>query len=398
QYFPRSLVNADRNNLGPRIGLAWKPTAKSRFVFRTGYGLFYNASAYSTIIGQLVGQPPFALSQNLTTDRSNPFTLQNGFPTNPSLTILNTYAIDPNYKPAYVQMWNLDVQAQISRLYVLGVAYNGSKGTGLDILRAPAHPTNVGSFVYQTDGANSILHAMTVTLSRRFSHGFNMNNQYTLSKSIDDASGIGGVVLKVAQNDQNLAAERSLSSFDQRHNFQTTFGYELPIGQNRKYFANASAKALNFISGWTFNGTYQLASGTPLTASYNSIATGSSAALYNSVRADSTGVPVNLAWGDRTVTQFFNTTAFTIPAGQYGNAGRNTITGPGTNLFNLSVRKSFRLDENNARRIDFSCNASNFLNHPNWGAVNATVGSQYFGQVTSVRGMRSITFNLRVSF
>jgi outer membrane receptor protein involved in Fe transport len=62
QRFPRSLVSADRNNIGPRIGIAWKPTQKSPFVIRTGYGVFYNASAYSSIVGQLVGQPPFAVT------------------------------------------------------------------------------------------------------------------------------------------------------------------------------------------------------------------------------------------------------------------------------------------------------------------------------------------------
>jgi hypothetical protein len=53
---------------------------------------------------------------------------------------LNTYAIDPKYRPAYVQQWNLDLQTQIARIYVLSVIYSGSKGTGLDILRAPTVP------------------------------------------------------------------------------------------------------------------------------------------------------------------------------------------------------------------------------------------------------------------
>jgi outer membrane receptor protein involved in Fe transport len=403
-HFPRSIVGADRNNLGPRIGIAWKPTPKSKFVFRTGYGIFYNASAYSTIISQLIGQPPFAVNQDILTTRSNPLTLQNGFPASPDVTILNTYAIDPNYKPAYVQQWNLDVQAQISQLYVLDVAYNGSKGTGLDMLRAPNLSTsllsNAGNFVYQTNGACSILHAMNVTLTRRFSHGFNVNNTYTLSKSIDDASGIGGGLI-VAQNDANLAAERSRSSFDQRHNFSTTFSYELPVGQNRKFFANASAKVLNFIAGWNINGSFTLAGGTPLTARILgnvSNNTGTAKGANNSLRADATGLPVSLPWTGRTSAQFFNTQAFAIPSpGQYGNAGRNTITGPGSNLINLSMRKSFRLDEH-GRRIDFFWAVSNVLNHPNWASVGTAVNALNFGVVAGLRQMRAMTMNLRFSF
>ena len=94
---------------------------------------------------------------------------------------------------------------------------------------------------------------------------------------------------------------------------------------------------------------------------------------------------------------FFNTAAFAIPSGPYGTAGRNTITGPGSNLVNLSVRKGFRLDENN-RRLDFSWQVQNLLNHPNWGGISTTINALNFGQVTSVRAMRSMTFNLRISF
>ena len=171
---------------------------------------------------------------------------------------------------------------------MLNVSYSGSKGTGLDILRAPNRTSNAGYFTYQTNGANSIYHGLNVQLSRRFSHGFNMTNSYTLSKSIDNSSGSGGSA--VAQNDANLAAERSLSSQDQRHNFQTNFTYELPIGQNRKFFATASTKLLNIISGWTFNGNLTIASGNPLNPRYaSSSGSTSSAALYNALRPDATG-------------------------------------------------------------------------------------------------------------
>ena len=80
--------------------------------------------------------------------------------------------------------------------------------------------------------------------------------------------------------------------------------------------------------------------------------------------------------------QFFNTAAFTIPAGEYGNAGRNIIPGPGSSVVNLSVRKGFRLDENN-RRLDFSWQVQNLLNHPNGSSVSTTVNALNFGQVTA---------------
>jgi hypothetical protein len=245
----------------------------------------------------------------------------------------------------------------LSRLYVLNVSYMGSKGNGLDMVRAPKGNASASSFLYLTNSASSIYHGLNVQLSRRFSHGFNMRNSYTFSKSIDNALGSGGAA--VAQNDDDLDAERALSSQDQRHNFQTSFMYELPFGQNRAFFAGASTKIQNLISGWTFNGTWTVASGNPLTARYTSSrGNASGAALYNSLRADATGLPVSLPRSARTAQRFFNTAAFAIPAGQYGTAGRNTITGPGSSVVNVSMRKSVRLDESN-RRLDISWQIQN---------------------------------------
>lgn len=394
--FPRSLIKPDRDNFAPRIGIAWKPKPKSPFVFRAGYGISYNAGAISSIAGQLINQAPFAVTQNLATDRGNPLTLLLGFPTNPELTILNTFAIDPGYGASYAQQWNLDIQTQLSRLYVLNASYMGSKGSAMDVMRAPNRSGNASSFIYQTNGANSIYHGLNLQLSRRFSRGFNMMNSYTFAKSIDNALGSGGSA--VAQDDSNLAAERALSNQDQRHNFRTSFMYELPFGQNRAFFAGASTKIQNFISGWTFNGNLTIASGTPMSARYaSSSGSASGAALYNSLRPDATGLPVSLPRGERTIQKFFNTAGFSIPSGQYGNAGRNTIPGPGSSTVNLSMRKSIRLDEDN-RRFDISWQIQNLLNHPNWGSVSTTVNTLNFGQVTGVRGMRSITVDVRIRF
>jgi hypothetical protein len=396
RHYPRSLVNPDRNNFAPRIGIAWRPKTGSPFVFRAGYGISYDLNAYSAIANQLVNQSPFAVTQTLAASRDNPLTLAIGFPTDPDLTILNTYAVDPGYTSSYAQQWNLDVQTQLSRLYVLTVSYFGSKGTGLVIMRAPNRSPDAANFIYQTNGANSIYHGLNVQLSRRFSHGFNMMNSYTFSKSIDDALGSGGAA--VAQNDANLDAERGLSNQDQRHNFQTNFMYELPFGQNRAFFSRASNKVQNLIAGWTFNGNVTIASGTPLTARYaSSSGSDSGAALYNSLRADATGLTVSLPGSERTAREFFNTAAFSIPTGRYGNAGRNTIIGPGSSTVNLAMRKSIRLDENN-RRFDISWQVQNLLNHPNWGSVSTTVNTLNFGQVTSVRPMRSMTIDLRIRF
>jgi hypothetical protein len=238
-----------------------------------------------------------------------------------------------------------------------------------------------------------------VRVTRRFSHGFRLQSTYTLSKSLDDASSIGGGMPVVVQNDQNIYAERSLSSFDQRHRFSSQFSYELPIGERRKYFANAGPFIQKLIAGWNLDGSYSLNSGQPVTAQLlGNVTNNSGTGATASERPDSTGISPSLPGDQRNTAHFFNTLAFAIPQpGKFGNAGRNTITGPGSNLLNLSLRKTFRLDENN-RRADLSWNISNALNHPNWGGVSTVVNALNFGRVTSVGAMRAMVFNLRISF
>ena len=412
--FPRSLIFSDKNNLAPRIGVAWKPKANSPWTFRAGYGLFYNPSVYPYIYSQLVGQPPFAVSQNILTDLSAPLTLQNGFPEDPSVTIRNSFAIDPNYRIGYVQTWNLNVQTQLLRLYTLEVGYNGSKGTRLDILRAPNRApagvspgetennrviSNAESFLYQSSGATSVLHGLRVRATRRFSRGFRMENSYTLAKSIDNASGLGGGNLIVVQDDRNIRGERSLSSFDQRHRFESEFNVDLPVGERRRFLANASGLVQAFIAGWSVNGNYQLNSGTPLTARIlGNISNNSGTGSSSSERPDATGTPIALPQSDRTTSRYFNTLAFAIPPpGRFGNAGRFTIPGPGSNLLNLSLRKSFRLDDRN-RRVDFRWQVSNVLNHPNFAGVATVINALNFGRVTGARTMRQMEFQIRMNF
>jgi hypothetical protein len=141
-----------------------------------------------------------------------------------------------------------------------------------------------------------------------------------------------------------------------------------------------------------------MGTGSPSTARYASSNTGGAgAALYNSLRPDATGLPVSLARDERSILVYFNTAAFAIPAEQFGNAGRNTIIGPGSISMNLSLHKNFRLDEN-GRRLDFSWQVQNLLNHPNWTSVATTVNALNFGQVRDTGRMRSMTLNLRISF
>jgi hypothetical protein len=236
-------------------------------------------------------------------------------------------------------------------------------------------------------------------MNRRFSQGLRFQASWTRAKSIDNASGIGGGGLVVVQDENNIRRERSLSSFDQRHRLETGVDLALPFGVRQRFLAGANRYVQAVVSGWSLTANYQASSGAPLTARLLGNASNNSGTGSNfSERADATGAGLDLPEGARSTALFFNTLAFAVPPpGRFGNAGRNTIPGPGTQLLNASLRKGFRLDDRN-RRLEFRWMVDNLLNHPNWSSLGTVVNSVTFGRITGVRSMRRMEFSLRIAF
>src|SRR5262249_48642297 len=238
--FADTIVKPFRGGVAPRVGVAWRPRAG--LVVRTGYGVNYSASVYQSIAQQLAGQPPFAVTSTVLASRLDPVPFESALVDVAPGVALNSYAVDPAYRPGVVQIWNVDMQRDLTRTLTIGAGYTGSKGSDLDIVRAPNRGPDgplipgVVPFLYESSSGDSILHAVTFRVRKRLADGFAAGASYTLSRSIDDASSIGGGAVVVAQNDRDLEAERGLSSFDQRHRFAGDFTFELPFGPNRRWF------------------------------------------------------------------------------------------------------------------------------------------------------------------
>src|SRR5271157_357148 len=395
----RSLIRPDRNNISPRLGFAWRPPTNGSLVVRGGYGLYYNTSVYSLIAGNMAQQPPFAQALSVASSAANPLSIQNGFLAAANQTLTNTYAIDPNYRIGYAQSWNLTVQHDLPFSFFGTAGYLGTKGTRLDQQFIPdsvapgarewARPR---SFICETSGGNSIYHAAQFQLNRRFHSGVMAHASYQFSKSIDDAGtgGRGQGNTPVAQDWLDLAAERALSSFDARHNLSMQLQYSTGMGMSGGTLVNGWKGAL--MKDWTVSGNISLRSGSPFTASVggNRSQVGGTA-VSNTVRASATGLPVEVSG------MLFNTAAFTEPAaGEWGNAGRNTIPGPTTFSLDGSLGRVFRIGER--RNIDLQVQAQNVLNRvtiTNWGTV---LGSSNYGLASGAAGMRKITVNLRFRF
>jgi hypothetical protein len=395
---PATLIRPDRNNFAPRLGVAWKPLPKT--VFRAGYGINYNTTAYSAIVQQLGFQPPFSVTQtNVQAIGSS--ALGFGFSDMPTPGLVtNSFAADPNYRLGYLQIWNFDVQQEIRPTLVLNLDYTGTKGTRLDVIDAPnstlngTRIPNVQAFLFRDSLGSSTASAGTVRLRKRLQGGVSLGGSYTWSKSIDDASTIGGGATVAAQNAFDLAAERGLSSFDQRNRFTGDYLIELPFGHDRRWLTQ-SGGLRNVFGDWQWSGDWTIASGLPFTPRVLGDIQNVSGGVNGTLRAQATGLPVTVS--DPSVGQWFNTSAFTTPpSGVFGDARRNSIEGPGTLLVDMALTKVIPLKEN--RTFEFRASASNVFNRPQFTTIDTVVNSPSYGRVTAVGAMRTILLTVRFRF
>jgi trimeric autotransporter adhesin len=395
--FPRSLVRADRNNFEPRIGIAWKPLPQT--VVRAGYGINYNLAQYGVFIRNFAFQPPFAETSTNISSLDNVLTLENGFPPSAPGTVTNNYALNPNYRLPYVQIWNLDIQRQLPWGIQLNVGYNGAKGTRLDTERALV--AGGQPFIYESSEGDSSLNAASVRVRKRMAKGLGVSLSYIFSKSLDDAASIGGGSIVVAQNPYDISADRGLSTFDQTHKFTGTWMYDLPFGDGKSFLK--SGPLSHVMDGWQWSGSFTIASGFYFTPQVLGASVDINRGVSGSLRANILpGAAISI--GNPTTAAWFNTAAFCAPGpncvnpagSQYGDAGRNIIEGPPQYTFNMALSKTIAIRE--SRALELRLQGTNIFNTPYFSNINTTVNSITFGQVTGVASMRRITMVARFRF
>ncbi|MHB2008978.1 MAG: TonB-dependent receptor domain-containing protein [Acidobacteriaceae bacterium] len=405
--YPASVINPDRKDFAPRIGFAWR--AIKQIVVRGGYGINYNTGQYAAVVQKLSYQPPFANTLTNIVPSQSASSLSLATALNGSTTpsgISNNYAFNKNYLLGYVQVWNLDVQDTLPLNIVVNVDYNGAKGTHLDLVDAPnrqlsgllnpAYP----SFNYEDSIGFSNYNALVLRANKRLQHGISMGATYTYSHSIDDASSIGQSGAVVAQNQQDILAEEGNSSFDIRQQVVGQWLEELPLGPNTRFLSNGSWLG-HALSNLSVSGTFDFATGVPLSPQYQATSTDVARGSAGSQRPNR--VPrSSLMAGGGSIRRWFNLNAFSPPvnavsgAPEYGNASRNSIPGPGTVAVNMSLSKTVHFGGN--RSLELRGTANNVFNTVQYATVNSFIDSPTQGEVTSAATMRQMIFTARFRY
>jgi len=394
--YPESLIFPDKAAFQPRVGIAWRPFSASSLVIRAGYGVYYNTSVYTTIALQMAQQPPLSRSLSVQNDRRNPLTLANGFTISPT-GAANTFAVDPDFQVGYAHNWQVSVQRDLPGALVMTATYTGIKGTrAVQQFLPNTYPAGAvnpcpscpAGFAYLASNGNSTRHAGQMQLRRRLQRGFTAALQYTYAKSIDDAAlgGGGQGNLVIAQNWLDLAAERGPSNFDQRHLLDLQLQYTTGMGIGGGALAGGWKGKL--FKEWTFTGQITAGSGFPLTPVIWAPVSGTG--MAGSIRPDVTGADPYAA----PPGYFLNPAAYASPGpGRWGNAGRNSITGPSQFLLNASIGRSFRIRDR--VMFDLRIDSANVANHVTFTSWNSTVNSAQFGLPGAANPMRTLQITLR---
>jgi len=358
---------------------------------------------------------------------------------------------DGNGSP-YVQQWNLTVQRALPGNFVTEIGYLGSHGVGLidgdsggdagdPLSQLPASDMALGSqllsvvpnpffgivtnptaalsarnvearqllrpyphysdiAIHRRPQAQSIYHAMTLRVERRFSQGFSFLLAYTAGKSIDDGSAVAwweGPTSRSFLDHYNRKLERSVSTWDVAQRAVISYVYELPFGKGKR-FLNSMPRGMNMaVSGWQVNGITTLQSGTPVLIG---VSQNNTFIYTRSQRANNTG-SARLSGGttDERLLRWFDTSVFSQPASfTFGQTSRSLpdVRNPGNRLTDLSIFKNTYFGPENRFNLQYRLEMFSAFNTPQFSGPGATHGTAAFGVIGGAGGARQIQMALKL--
>ncbi len=405
---PRGLLFTNKTRFAPRFGIAHQ-APKSGLVFRAGFGIFYTPVDMNTWCNML-HNAPIIFSETNQSDAFVPsITSFNFAPAVLGTTVTSFTAFDPYQKPQYVSQWNAAVEKSLGGETTIEVGYQAARGLHLQRshlinnalpgagLVQPRRPYQSATFMPGTvfppnvtvssptfrisalnwleNTARSWYDSGYINLRRRYSKGLSVLMNYTWAKNLSDAPDFRSPMFEAAipQNNNDLRSEKG-PACDIRHRFSLSAVYDLHTLKRGKV---AEAVTRN----WQLSTIYQAQTGFPLTISvFGDTANAGTVLGENPVRANYTGQPV-FGPDTKRAEEWFNPAAFSTPAAYtFGNAGRNTVVGPGMQSLDLAVSRAFAVTER--ARFQVRLEGFNSLNKVNLGTPNRFVNTAQFGTIT----------------
>lgn len=412
---PRGFFRAE-NNFAPRIGFSYAPFS-DKTAIRGGFGIFYDKPEGNIIFGQ-PGVVPFLQAA----------TYQNANLANPSAgvgvvpTIYGFSAVDPNFVVARSMQYSLSVQQQLPYGILLDTAYVGNLQRHLvrqPNINVPSFSTalaNVGKTTNQerpffgyTDitqfrsDANANYNALQIYVTKRKGN-VTAAVSYTWSKALGQTSGINDNPEPECPFACQLPGGQTISwrqfyygplRFDSRNIFVASYTYDFPFFRHKGGLAEA------VLGGWEISGITRAQSGNPLTVTGTQTIgpSGSGVTAFGRRANIVAGVPLHSGYTCPTgKICWFNPAAFVQESTTgVGNAPAGGITGPGYYVWDLSLRKSFKLPHE-GMSLMLQADAFNAFNHTNWGNPGTTVTGGGFGQIGGSTPPRNVQFGAKFAF
>jgi hypothetical protein len=402
------VVDADKNDFGPRIGVAFQPFKGDPMVIRVGYGLFYSDSSQFFHWQKYTPFRRGSFQGSLTSFQNPAISLSNLFPANQftpttgsGISIALPAGVNPaavnnqpllsvsslgTYDTPQTHQWSVSLQRQIWGDMVVELNYAGSVSKNLPLqwffnqptfspttanfqsLDPAANPYLRRQFANFTTGSNIVANVLssnynggTAKVTKRFSKGYSFTSTYTWSKNIDQGAEIFSIFSNHAfiANNLNFDDSKGVSALDVPHRWVTSGTVELPFGKGKRFW-NSGGLTDKLVGGWRLAGVATLQSGLPINPYIFNRLTNTGLSIPE--RGDLVG-PAYLtgdawdaaieAWehgGQRLFLIPFGSIGLNYAPGTLGNIPRNFFRAPYGRLLNLSAAKVTRFGE--ARSVE----------------------------------------------
>ncbi len=420
-----------QNTIAPRIGFAWQFLPRTnRMVLRGGYGTYYSRPTGQAFYQNILGAPfsvfrlnagPANATATFQAPFSQPFPTPESFPSFSAYSPTSTttiYSVAPGFRPAMIQQYSLNVQAELHAGWLLEIGYVGTRGTHLvrqrslnqalsasakspirgittnsvaNIpLRVPILGVPPDSLVEMESEGSSWYNGLEASLTKRLGHGLHFLASYTFSKTLDtDGADINSTSSgnALTLGDQNSPRQRwGRASFDRTHRFVFSETWKLPKPSARLQRA--------LLGGWDLAGVVTIQSGTALTIAdtnaNNVFGISEDRAQLSGTCSKSQlvkGVPVESKLGS-----YFNSACFTNPpiigtdgiGTAFGDSATGIVDGPGQANLDLALSKTVALNRPIEKStLQFRAEFYNALNHPQFANPDSNFTSPTFGVISS---------------